>query len=76
MGSSRLKQVATALGVPVVALFGEDDNGVRKPADRLMTEFLSLPYAIRLLRAFGDVKDKKQRLAVVELVESIGPKTK
>jgi len=72
MGSSRLKKVATILGVPVAALFGEDENGSEGTIDGLLTEVLSQPHATRLVRAFHAIKDSKQRLALVLLAESIG----
>jgi transcriptional regulator with XRE-family HTH domain len=72
MGSSRLKKVATILGVPVAALFGEDENGGEGTIDGLLTEVLSQPHATRLVRAFHAIKDSKQRLALVLLAESIG----
>jgi transcriptional regulator with XRE-family HTH domain len=76
MGASRLKKVATILGVPVAALFGEDENGGNETIDGLLTQLLSKPHAPRLLRAFDAIKDAKQRMALVQLVESMGQKTK
>jgi transcriptional regulator with XRE-family HTH domain len=76
MGSSRLKKVATIFGVPVGALFGEEDNGGDETIDSLVTEVLSEPHATQLLRAFHAIKDSKQRLALVRLAESMTRETK
>jgi len=70
MGGSRLKKVATALDVPVAALFGEDEKG-GEAAD-VLTHILSKQYAIRLLRAFDAIKNKKERLALVLVAEQMG----
>jgi len=75
MGGSRLKKIATILGVNVAAFFGEDECAGRENIDDLLTEVLSQRYATRLLRAFGAIKDEKQRLALVQLAESMTPKT-
>jgi transcriptional regulator with XRE-family HTH domain len=75
VGSSRLKKVATALGVPVAVLFGEESSAADETADQLITEILSQPYATRLLRAFNSITDTEQRLALLKMAESIAKNT-
>ena len=72
IGSGRLKMIATVLGTTVTALFGEDENSRDTAVDRLLTDVLSQPYAMRMLRAFDGVKDPKQRRALVVLLEEMG----
>jgi transcriptional regulator with XRE-family HTH domain len=76
IGSGRLKKIATVLGIPIVALFGEDEVGGDKVVDSALTELLSGPYATRLLRAFGAIKSPEQRRALVLLAESMGSSRK
>ena len=53
VGGGRLKKIAAKLGLPIGALFGEDDKGEQQVSDGLLTETLSQPYASRLLTAFA-----------------------
>jgi transcriptional regulator with XRE-family HTH domain len=76
VGSGRLKKVATALGVPVAALFGEESSAADETADQLIPEILSQPYAARLLRAFNSITDREQRLALLQMAESIARNTR
>jgi transcriptional regulator with XRE-family HTH domain len=71
VGGSRIKKVATALGVPVAALFGEESSAAGETTDQLITEILSQPYAIRLLRAFNSITDTEQQLALLHITENI-----
>ncbi len=74
IGSGRLKNVATVLGVGIGALFaeGESDQSGHDP----FTDILSQPYAARLLKAFGAINEGKLRLALVKLAEGLGERTK
>jgi transcriptional regulator with XRE-family HTH domain len=69
MAGSRLKEVAAVLGVPIAALFGEDESGGNANTYVLLTEILFQPHVTRLLRAFHAIKDAKKRLALVKLAE-------
>lgn len=71
VGGGRLKKIAAELGLPIGALFGEDDKGEQRVSDGLLTETLSQPYASRLLTAFGGVRNSDQRRALVEFVETM-----
>jgi transcriptional regulator with XRE-family HTH domain len=74
IGSGRLQKIAGILGVPIASLFNEDTKGASAGdgTDRVLTEILSKPDAMRLLWAFDAIKDSKQRLALVNLVEYMG----
>ena len=72
IGSGRLQKIATILGVPISALFNEDTKANAAGADQVLTQILSKPDAMRLLWAFDTIKDSKQRLALVNLVEYMG----
>jgi len=72
IGSGRLQKIAAILGVPISALFNEDTKSGAAGADRVLTEILSKADAMRLLWAFDTIKDSKQRLALVNLVEYMG----
>jgi len=72
IGSGRLQKIAAILGVPISALFNENAKGSEAAADRVLTDVLSKPDAMRLLWAFDAIKDSKQRLALVNLVEYMG----
>ena len=75
VGAGRLTKVADVLGVPVTRLLGQDEdkdvtrsgpNGSRSPLG-----LLTVPGALRLLRAYAQLKDGNQRRAIVSLVETI-----
>jgi len=74
IGSSRLKKVATVLGVGIAALFAEENGG--QSGDDPLTEFIDQPHAIRLLKAFAAIADDKQRLALVRLTEGLAEHAK
>lgn len=71
LGSSRLKKVATILGVPVAALFGEDEGSPDETRADLLTDLMSRPYAARLLQAFYGITDARKRIALLNLAENM-----
>ena len=75
IGSSRLKKVATVLGVGVGALFAERTATIKRAHDPL-TEITSQPHAARLLKAFAGITDEKLRLALVKLAEGLQERAK
>ena len=75
IGSSRLKKVATVLGVGVGTLFAESDGDDQWGRDPL-TEITSQPHAARLLKAFAGITDEKLRLALVKLAEGLQERAK
>jgi len=72
VGASRLIQVASALGVPLATLFDGSATATRGEPDLSGRALLADPYALRLLQAFDRIADRKHRMAVLNLVESIG----
>jgi transcriptional regulator with XRE-family HTH domain len=72
VGASRLIQVADALGVPLATLFDGSATATRGEPDLSGRALLAHPHALRLLQAFDRIADRKRRIAVLHLVESMG----
>jgi transcriptional regulator with XRE-family HTH domain len=73
VGASRLTRIAKVLGVSVGALFGGSGaaEGAATEATRLDLEYLVVPGALRLLRAFGQIRESVVRRTIVTFVEKI-----
>jgi len=75
VGAGRLTKIAKVLGVPVGTFFGAHDAGALERTDRGTAnsplKLLTVPGALRLLRAYGQLNDGKMRRSIVELVENI-----
>ena len=75
VGAGRLTKIAKVLGVPVSSFFGAHDAGAIERSDRGTAssplKLLTVPGALRLLRAYGQLNDGKMRRSIVELVENI-----
>jgi transcriptional regulator with XRE-family HTH domain len=75
VGASRLTKIANVLGIPVSAFFGAHDETTIARSDRGSAssplKLLTVPGALRLLRAYGQLNDGKMRRSIVELVENI-----
>ena len=76
VGAGRLTRIAKVLGVPIGTLFGAHDDGeALEHSDRGTVNsplrLLTVPGALRLLRAYGQVNEGKVRRSIVELVEKI-----
>ncbi len=73
VGAGRLTKIANALQVPVTNLLGVDDGigGKRKAHDETSSplELLTVPGAVRLLRAYGKLADGKMRRSIVQMVD-------
>ena len=71
VGSSRLSKISKLLSVPVNQFF--DDGGKRSygATGEIVTNLLSRPYAVRMLKALADLPDNGTRLSLVQLMESI-----
>ena len=74
IGAGRLTQIAGVLGVPLSALFdgAAAGGGLGLPSVR---EMVSRPRALRLLRAYDRIKDRRTAVAVLALVEALGKAT-
>lgn len=70
--AARLTQLADALSVSISSLF----DG--RPVDNRTCESLSIgallahPHSLRLVQAFDRIEDKPRRLALLQLIESVG----
>jgi transcriptional regulator with XRE-family HTH domain len=75
VGAGRLTKIANVLGIPVSAFFGADDATTIARSERGTAssplKLLTVPGALRLLRAYGQLNDGEMRRSVVELVENI-----
>lgn len=69
IGASRLSEIARVLEVPVSALFAEGD-GVFAQQQVEVFDFLRIPGAVGLLRAFATIEDDQLRREVLALVRS------
>jgi transcriptional regulator with XRE-family HTH domain len=74
VGASRLTRIAKVLGVSVATLFGGSESaaeGAVTEASRLDLEYLVVPGALRLLRAYGQIRETVLRRTIVTFVEKI-----
>jgi transcriptional regulator with XRE-family HTH domain len=75
VGAGRLTKIAKVLGVPVTTFFGAHDGETLQASDGGTTfsplKLLTVPGALRLLRAYGQLDDGRMRRSVVNLVENI-----
>jgi transcriptional regulator with XRE-family HTH domain len=75
VGAGRLTKIAKTLGVPVSTFFGAHDGGTLERSDRgtpsSPLRLLTVPGALRLLRAYGQLNDGKLRRSIVDLVENV-----
>ena len=73
VGAGRLTKIANALQLPVTSLLGMDDSigGKRKGHDETSSplKLLTVPGAVRLLRAYGRLTDGKMRRSIVQIME-------
>jgi transcriptional regulator with XRE-family HTH domain len=72
VGAGRLHRIAEALGVPV-SFFFEGAQGMSIEAVNINSSlrFLETAAAVRVVRAFAEIEDKKVRQAIVALIEEI-----
>jgi len=75
IGAGRLMRIAQVLGVPVTTLLGVNDTTeIKSSARRKVTSslrLLTLSSALRLLRSYEIINDRKIRRSIVKLVERI-----
>src|SRR3954470_2616600 len=66
VGAGRLTKIAKVLGVPVSSFFVADDAGARSNGDASSSplKLLSVPGALRLLRAYGQLNNGKMRRSI------------
>src|SRR5580698_8976771 len=66
----RLKKIAAVFDTSITALLGED-TGCEAAVDKLLTDVLSRPYAMRMVWAFDAIDDANKRHALVHFVETM-----
>ena len=71
IGASRLHQIADVLRVPIPALFDGARTAALDQSQQSPRYLLAKPLALRLLQAFGQIKDEATRLAVLQIIDSI-----
>jgi transcriptional regulator with XRE-family HTH domain len=75
LGAGRLTKIASVLQVPVANLLGTDDRTgralERQGGASSPIKMMTIPGALKLLRAYRDLSDGKMRRSVVQLVENI-----
>jgi transcriptional regulator with XRE-family HTH domain len=75
VGAGRLTKIANVLGTPVSTFFGAHDATTIARSDRGTAfsplKLLTVPGALRLLRAYGQLNDGKMRRSIVELVDDV-----
>jgi transcriptional regulator with XRE-family HTH domain len=75
VGAGRLAKIADVLRVPVAVFFGlPADSESKLPKGQSPTELLTRPYALRLLKAYLAIEDKKVQASILEMVETIASK--
>jgi transcriptional regulator with XRE-family HTH domain len=69
ISAGRLQQIANVLEVPLPFFFA--DNARRPTGESKVFGLLDSAYSLRLVKAFGRIKDRRTQRATVELVERI-----
>jgi len=70
VGSGRLYQIASVLGVPLTVFFEGSDSPQSSPEQSLMNQLVE-PQSMRLIQAFSEITDPEVRRSLVQLVEKI-----
>jgi transcriptional regulator with XRE-family HTH domain len=74
VGAGRLTRIAKVLGVSIGTFFGgagAGNQGAGAEATRLDLEYLVVPGALRLLRAYGQIRESVVRRTIVTFVEKV-----
>jgi transcriptional regulator with XRE-family HTH domain len=75
IGAGRLTRVAQVLDVPVAALLGVSDTtkikSSKRGKDSSPLKLLTVSGALRLLRSYERINDRKIRRSIIDLVENI-----
>jgi transcriptional regulator with XRE-family HTH domain len=72
VGSSRLAKIAGVLGVPISRFFDNSAAASDGPvAGPVVTDLLTSPYAVQMLKAFASLPSDRMRRSLVVLAETI-----
>jgi transcriptional regulator with XRE-family HTH domain len=74
VGAGRLQQIAELLDVPVSFFFGTTDGDSRDT--KTVMGFIDTAHAVRLMRAYSRIENRKVQYAVVDLVERMAERKK
>lgn len=75
VGSSRLAKLSKVLDVPINRFFDTGTVSADGPVSgKIVTDLLSVPYAVRMLKALASIPDNETRRSLVVLTESIAEK--
>jgi transcriptional regulator with XRE-family HTH domain len=74
VGAGRLQQIAELLDVPVSFFFGATDGDSRDT--KTVMGFIDTAHAVRLMRAYSRLENRKVQYAVVDLVERMAERKK
>jgi transcriptional regulator with XRE-family HTH domain len=72
VGAGRLHRIAKALGVPI-SFFFEGERGTSVEVEHINSSlrFLETAAAVRVVRAFAEIKGQKARRAIIALIEGV-----
>jgi transcriptional regulator with XRE-family HTH domain len=68
VGAGRIQVIAKFFDVPVAMLFGDDKEANQQP---IAFEFLNIPGAVELLKAFAAIEDVQLRRDVLTLARTV-----
>ena len=72
VGSSRLARISAVLGVPISRFFDNSATAADGPvAGPVVTDLLTSPYAVQMLKAFASLPNDRMRRSLVVLAETI-----
>jgi transcriptional regulator with XRE-family HTH domain len=71
VGSGRLFEISTILGIPVVSLFEGSKAALVKNDTSSPMNLLADPLSLRLVQAFAEISQRRTRHSLVALVESM-----
>ena len=76
VGSSRLAKIATVLEVPISRFFDNSVTASDGPvAGPVVTDLLSSPYAVQMLKAFATLPNDGMRRSLVSLARTISERS-
>ena len=76
VGSGRLSKISKLLDVPIERFFGSSADTHGGTTDMVVTDLLTAPYALRVLKALSKIKDAEVRRSIVTLTETIAERSK
>ena len=75
IGSGRLYQIASVLGVPLMTFFDGTEGSVKLGGPNF-NELLVEPNTVRMIQAFSNIRSREVRLSLVKLAEGMATKSR